>query len=540
MSLDLNMDLSLQSLRGLLSGGKRFVLSIGDEAVVLTLLSRGKVVNAWVAAPDPEEGADDILAALAEVKRAPVAVLMDAFEQVFREEKVPRVGLLDQSKVINRHLQMAFPGNNLQAAMPHGQDPQGNRFYLFASVPPTEQVKGWLEVLRQSGRPPAGIHMLPLESLDMLKALTPQQAIHGVRWRMLFTFNMTGGLRQIVAKQSRIMLTRLTPPPPPDSNIAPVDIIERDFQQTLSYVKRMGYQKGDHLDVVVLAEEPLASDLRGRDWEVHSLTVLSPHEAGEPLGLGRVGQPGSPYADVLHAAFLGAKAKPMVSLHWAHAPRVDLRQHLIAGAPLAMLLASAAMAWQMGSVGLAKLETFEQIEREKVMLDNARQALAREQARLATLEHKPEDVRRVISVLERVTRGDVAPTPLFARLNAAFAGQGVITGLSLRPAQPAPQEDRRRRRQEEAPTGYVLEIQARLPRSVASDAAAVQQAETLRAALAGQFGGDKVTLSRPPVEIGGDQVLRGARGVSADGEGDARGEGEPYTVAYTIQLEGAA
>lgn len=537
MTLDVNMDLSALSLGTLLSGGRRYVLSIGDEAVVLTLLRKGKVENAWVAAPEPADGSADVLDALAIHKRAPVAVLMDAFEQVFREEKVPRVGFLDQQKVINRHLHMAFPGNNLQAAMSHGQDPQGNRFYLFASVPPTEQVKGWLEVLRVAGRAPAGIHMLPLESLDMLKALTPQQAIKGVRWRMLFTFNMTGGLRQIIAKQSRIMLTRLTPPPPPDSEIPPGDIIERNFQETLAYVKRMGYQRGDHLDVVVLAEEPLASEIKARDWEAHSVTVMSPHEAGVPLGLGKVGQPGTPYADVLHAAFLGAKKKPLISLHWAHAPRVDYRQALIKAAPLAGFAASAAMAVYMGSILLDKWEVRDQIDREQAQLELARRALAAEQAKLLGLEHEPAEVRRVINVLDQVAQGEINVMPLFARLNTALAGQGVIKDLTMVAARAA-SDDPRGRRTAAAPL-FEVDVQVGLPDSVDTDADAVARADGMQAALQAVFGADKVTVVRPPVEIGADQTLRGSRGGGA-GSTTPASQGGPYSVDFRIILEGAA
>lgn len=541
MSLDLTMDLGSFSPGRLLSGGRRFILSIGDEAVVLTLLRRGQVEDAWVAAPDPAEGAADILTALAGHRAAPVSVLMDAFEQVFREEKVPRVGLLDQKKVINRHLHMAFPGNNLQAAMPHGQDPQGNRFYLFASIPPTEQVKGWLNVLTRAGRPPAGIHMLPLESLEMLRALTPRQQVQGVRWRMLFTFNMTGGLRQIVAKQSRLMLTRLTPPPPDDSSIAPVDIITRDYQQTLSYVKRMGYQRGDHLDLVVLAEEPLASALKAREWEAHNLTVLSPHMAGEPLGLGRVGQPGTPYADVLHAAFLGAKTAPKLSLRWAQAPAVDYRAQIIKLAPAAGIAASIGVAAAMGSIFLDKLETQDLIVREQGQLERARATLAAEQDRVAALDHAPDDVRRVIAVLERVSHGEIDPVPVFARLSAALGGQGVIRDMTLATADQDDPNARRGRRQQRQPTGpvrHTMELVVRLPVTVTTDADALSHAETLRGSLAGQFGENRVSITQPPVEVGGDQVLRGSR--SGTPGGTATAAPEPYTVTYSVSLEGQA
>lgn len=535
-----------------LFGAKKFVLSIGDEAAVLSLFSGARLVNAWVAAPDPADGAADVLDALNTARSVPVFVLIDAFEQVFREEKVPRVNFLDQRKVVDRHLQMAFPGNNLQAAMAHGADPQGNRFFLFCSVPPTEQVRGWLKALEGAKRPPRGVHMLPLESLDMLDRLTPPAAQPGVRWRILFTFNMTGGLRQIVSKQGRIMVTRLTPPPPPDSAIDPVQIVERDFQQTLAYVKRMGYQKGDNLDVVVLAEEPVAGAIRERDWEAHSVTVISPHDVGAVLGLGRVGQPGQPYADVIHALWFASRRKPKATLSWAQASRVDYVQLVGRGAPVAAVVAVLALAGQAANLAWTWMDTHELIETQQRQLRLAEAALAREQARLADLEFRAEEIRPLIEVVDRITAGAVAPVPLLARLGHALAGNAVLTELALA----TPKADagtggnrRRQAQQQEKPFVWRLGMTVTLPPDTAGDADALARADALKAALEGAFPGHRVEILQPPVAVGEDQVVRGdtilpgadaAAGLEGGGAAEGTAGGDAYTVSYEVVREAAS
>lgn len=551
------MDLKLPEVKlgnlslGSLGGGKKFVLSIGDEAAVLCLFSGARLVNAWVAAPDPKDGAADVLDALATAKTAPVFVLIDAFEQVFREEKVPKVNFLDQKKVIDRHLQIAFPGNNLQAAVSHGADPQGNRFFLFCSVPPTEQVRGWLKALEGAKRAPRGVHMLPLESLDMLDRLTPPAAQKGVRWRILFTFNMTGGLRQIVSKQGRIMVTRLTPPPPPDSNIDPVQIVERDFQQTLAYVKRMGYQKGDNLDVVVLAEEPVATAIRERGWEAHSVTVVSPHEVGAQLGLGRIGQPGQPYADVVHALWFATRKKPKTKLAWAQASKVDYVQLLSRGAPVAAVVAVLALAGQAANLAWTWVDTQDMIEIQQRQLRLAEATLAREQARLAELEFKAEDIRPLIEVVDKITEGTVPPVPLLARLGHALSGNAVLTELALT----TPQEDansggggnRRRQAQQGGTFVWRLGMTVTLPRETSGDADALARADALKAALERVFPGHRVDILQPPVAVGEDQVVRGdtvltgtEAGAAPGAGGGTPGAGDAYTVSYEVVREAAS
>lgn len=542
------MAVKLPALGGLLQG-RKFVLSIGDEAAVVTLVSGGKVANAWVASPDPKEGAEDVLAALNTARSVPVYVLIDAFEQVFREEKVPRVGFLDQKKVIDRHLQMAFPGNNLQAAMSHGADPQGNKFYLFASVPPTEQVRGWLNALDKAKRRPRAVHMLPLESLDMLERLTPPAAQRGVRWRILFTFNMTGGLRQIVSKQGRIMVTRLTPPPPPDSGIDPVQIVERQFAETLAYVKRMGYQKGDNLDVVVLAEEPVAAAIRERGWEAHSVTVLSPHDVGVALGLGPIGQPGQPYADVVHALWFATRKTPKAKLSWAQAPKVDYFALVARGAPFAATAAVLALAAQAGHLGWTWMETRDLIARQERQLRQAQADLAREQARLETLPYTVAQVRPVIELSDRLTADHVAPVPLLATLGHALSGDAVIRDMALTtPQDAAPAQANARRQGGNQAPAFVwrLALSVSLAPDTEGDEAALARADVLKARLEEVFPQARVTITQPPVTVGDDQVVRGSRVMVAEGAARPGGRaaaspatsGSSYTVVYEVVREG--
>ncbi|KJS37391.1 MAG: hypothetical protein VR70_12585 [Rhodospirillaceae bacterium BRH_c57] len=522
--------------------GKMFVLSIGDEAVVVTLISGGKVANAWVASPDPAEGAADVLEALNTAKSVPVYVLMDAFEQVFREEKVPKVNFFDQKKVVERHLQMAFPGNNLQAAVSHGADPQGNKFFLFCSVPPTDLVKGWLSALDKAKRRPRGVHMLPLESLDMLDTLTPPAAQKGVRWRILFTFNMTGGLRQIVSKQGRITVARLTPPPPPDSAIDPVQIVERQFSETLAYVKRMGYQKGDNLDVVVLAEEPVAGAIRERAWEAHSMTVISPHEVGEVLGLGRIGQPGQPYADAVHALWFATRKKPKARMTWAQAPKVDYAHLVAQGAPIAAAAAVIALLAQGAVLGWDYTEALDAIDRQQRQLTLAQADLARERARLETLEFAAADIRPLIEVVEQLTAGHVPPVPLLARLGHALSGGAVITEMVMTTPQEAAPTNRRQRAQPGAESFvWRLGLSVTLPPDTTGDAHALERADVLEKALAATFADMRVAMLEAPVAVGSNQVVRGDRMMSsvsaaADPASPSRPEGL-YTVRFEVVQE---
>lgn len=512
----------------LLPQRKQYVLVVGDEAVVLSLFSGGRVVDAWVAEPDPETGAAEILTALSLNPSAPVRVLIDAFEQHFREEKVPKVNVLDQGKVVRRHLQVAFPGNNLEGAIPQGQDREGNRFWLFMAVPPTSQVERWLATLEDAGRPPVGVHSLPLESLEMLEALAPGASMGGVRWRMLFSFDMAGGLRQIVSKQGRMVVTRLTPPPAEESSADPVAAVMRDFAQTLTYIKRMGYQRGDQLDVVVLADGVFADHLRTQSWDAHSTTVLSPHEAAARLGIPKATKAGSPYADVLHAGLLATRRKPIMSLRWANAPAVDWRRLIIAKGTLAATLTTLLLIAGAASLGTDALELLDQRAVQEEQLATAQRRLADEVARQKALPYTSTQIREALALDATLSNGDIAPLPVLTGLDQALGVAGVVTTLQIiAPERQA--ETRGRRRQANAADTYAWRLTAsvRFGSEVADDKQAVVMANAVRDRMAAVFPAYGVKMVVPPVAINPDQTLRGGAGLTI-------GDG---TVARTAAYE---
>src|SRR5215218_5264779 len=93
-----------------------YVLNIGDDNVVLTKFKDGKVENAWLGSPDPALAIEELGEALAEDKNGRVSVIVDTLDQSFKEEEIPKVGILDRRKLLARHINMAFPGANMRGA----------------------------------------------------------------------------------------------------------------------------------------------------------------------------------------------------------------------------------------------------------------------------------------------------------------------------------------------------------------------------------------------------------------------------------------
>ncbi|GAA0602857.1 hypothetical protein [Caenispirillum bisanense] len=511
---------SLSSLLtlGLGGGGRRYVLTVGEEFTVLTLLSGARVDNAWIVPAEPEEGTAEIRAVLQKDRKAPVTLLADTFEQIYKEEAVPRVGRLDQGKVVRRHSAQAVPGDMWQGALAQGQDPRGAKlFYLFCGLPRTDHVAGWVTFYESLPNPRRGIHLLPLESLALMNALFDAEAKSqgGVRWRIMTTMNVTGGLRQIVAKQGRMMLTRLTPAPPEDMEPhEAAAMMARDFRQTLTYVKRMGYREGDALDLALIVDPALGEALRTTQWDAQSVLVTTPHEVGRRLGLGSVGKADQPFGDVLHAAWFATRKAHTLALVRPSEQKSDWHKQLEKAAPLAAVAAVGGVLYGSWMTGDGLWTTWDSITRLGERITVATSARDAAQAERDALPYDPDVMRGTLALADELQSGALAVMPLVQALADGLRNRAYIRVFELENAAAAPPPDPL-----QAGRGGGDAADAGRPTfawradldlvliDVATAEDALALGEKLLADLRAAAPGVTVTLLRPPVAVLPDQTL---------------------------------
>lgn len=512
--------LDLSSLLNVRIGGpgKRYVLTVGEEFSVLTLLSGSAVKNAWIVPAEPEEGVAEIRAVLKDDRKAPVTLLADTFEQIYKEEAVPKVGRFDQAKVVRRHAAQAVPGDMWQAALAQGQDPRGTKlFYLFCGLPRTDHVSGWVSFFESLPNPRGGIHLLPMESLGLMNALFEGEpkAQGGVRWRIMTTMNVTGGLRQIVAKQGRMMLTRLTPAPPEDMDLREAAaMMARDFRQTLTYVKRMGYREGDALDLALIVDPEMVETLRETAWDAQSVLVTTPHEVGLRLGLGSVGKPEQPFGDVLHAAWFATRKKPAIDLARPSEQKTDWQKQAEQAAPLAAAVAVAGVLYGSYVTADALWSTWQNIQGLEARIAAATAARDTAQGERDALPYDADTMRGTLALADELQAGAIATTPLLRALDTAMKNRVAVRTLDLENGLAAPSPDGSGGggggggQAEEPAFAWRADLELMLV-DIATAEDALTLSEKLMADLRAALPGLRITLTRPPVAILPDQTLTG-------------------------------
>ncbi len=524
-----------------------YVLNIGDDNVVLTRLVDKQVANAWLGSPDPAMAHEELGEALAEDPKCRLSVIIDTLDQSFKEEEIPKVNILDRRKVLARHINMAFPGANLRGARLVKETEKRTLIYELASVPLDGRIPGWVDFIESLPNEKGGYFSIAPENVDIVGALTPKDAPPPeegkTSWRHLIGINVTGGLRQIIEKNGRLALTRLTQAPPPETPPAEfADMISRDFKATITYIRRLGYQVGDALDLVVLTTAENKTILQDLDWEsARSVSVYTPYEAGALLELGSIGREDQAFCDVLHAAWFASKRRPTLPLTRSLAfgdTKDDIRELAYFAAPYAAgLIAASVLGWA-GWTTYRLLDFQGRNAPLEVQLAQLRSNLSQERVRLGGLPYEAKRVRNVLEVDAALDLGKVDIVPSLHGIFEALQGDAIVTDFKFTAGGDSPGTPGTPGTPAAGPKAeYLVTAKMRLAEIVVTAEEAVTVARRLETRLNASFGkGFSVVMTLEPVAAQAAKDLKGGLSTSeAGGGGQERARpDEPFYTEFRI------
>lgn len=336
----------------------RTVLMISDDALFVYSISGrgGKMIEAvpW-SAENFEENVALIISK--DCGGKPVLILNDMVEQHYRKEKIPNVGVLDKQSVVKRKLEVAFPNYPVRAALPLKEKiaktdkSMAASVYIFVAVPASEAFTKTMNAAMRSLAPIVGFYLLPVESSDMIKKLAEKivaKTERKAKWTVFIGQHHSGGLRQIVVKDGELALTRMTPIVETDDDPSLwANEVHQEFQATMSYLSRFGFDLNDGLNVVLVAEATagdIVSELVDTQCNFYSVTS---DEAARFLKLPEPYQETSFHADVLHASWAGKKGKFILPMKAQQIDSVSKPRKITTFVSLLLFLSAAFFSYQL-------------------------------------------------------------------------------------------------------------------------------------------------------------------------------------------------
>ena len=131
---------------------------------------------------------------LAQTRRLPAHMIVDAVEEDYRFESLPHSFGSDRGEMITRKLKQHYRNTPYCSARMQGRDPGKRRDdrYLFCALTNPELIATWLQAVIERELPVAGIYLLPTVSARLIEKLKLKQtnllvvSIHGAGLRLTF------------------------------------------------------------------------------------------------------------------------------------------------------------------------------------------------------------------------------------------------------------------------------------------------------------------------------------------------------------------
>jgi len=531
-------------LLGLKDRSSKFILNIGDEGSTLVQIQGGKVIDAVFAEATNEEGWEALREMLRSDANAPIVVVADVLEQMFRDDTVPKVGVFDRGKIVRRRLDLTFPNEVLKAALPAARKRGAPQAVLFTALPMSPHLERWVAFLDEFPNQVRGFYMLPLEAVGVAAKLAPPAAGETRKvWRALISQEAASGFRQVFDLGGKMIVTRLTQraaqPLTPDAEAM---LIERELRSSISYVKRLGFSDADRLDVVLLADPAVCRAIDDRELPATTVTVFTPYQAGVMLGLGEVGREDSPFADVLLGLWVAAKKRPLLMLPTKKILNQLKTASIIRWSAAATAVLTLFAVYYMGSLITALAAGGVDLGKLDAELARAKATLETEKQRMANYPIPLDDLAEVAASQERLQAQEVDFVGLMRKVSGALGQEARATNIAFETVQapvtakPAARPKAAAGVSEIPPVSYVIHLKVNLASTGATGnepRAALQEAKTVLARLTDALPGHVVQASQLPDNAMGDQVVEG----SADSVQKQAATKHVITAEYLIRRD---
>lgn len=297
---------------------KKFIITIGDEGAILSLIQAKRVEKRLFAASTEEKDRGEFDKILSSNKKIPVYMLIDTMEQSYAKQILPAVSFLTVTKLVQKRLDKDFASSDIKGAIAMGRITTGRRdwIFMFASTPMSKIVSSWLEYLIALPNHFMGIYMLPVEmekfaeNLNKLLAKTEEKPTKKINksvkkekklstWQLITTHNKTGGFRQIVLFEDKIIFTRLVKLQE-ESNLEIVaGNIEQETVNTLDYLRRLNFVDQDKINIIFIVGGDLKVSFGDPVIRGEKLQIYTPEEIANLFKFENAAKKEDKFADVI-------------------------------------------------------------------------------------------------------------------------------------------------------------------------------------------------------------------------------------------------
>lgn len=294
----------------------KFVLLLGDEGTILVYMHGARVMRRLFAPSPQPQHTEAILKLLSANPRVPVSILVDNLDQQYVRQSFPPVSALSLRGLVSRRLERDFQPEDLKGSLPLSRDKTGRRewHFLLIALAKTATTSEWLDLIVELPNELKGIYLAPVEAGSYLGLITDRFANEPPKpWQLLLTHNKVSGFRQVVYNEGKLTFTRVSQSVDDAIPAVIAGNIEQEIISTIEYLRRLGFQDEQGLNIVVIASQDVISVLDLKRFRMGEYLALTPIEIADAFALEQAALSADRYGDVVMACTFIHLQRPVLT-----------------------------------------------------------------------------------------------------------------------------------------------------------------------------------------------------------------------------------
>ncbi len=300
-----------------MSGGDNFVITVGNCGAIVALHGKDKIKNKIFLDELNEDSKKELANLFLFNKKAPIYILFDTINQIYRKKIYPAVKKSDLVHVIKRDMEQDEDKESLKNYILLNKKITAARRWecLFVSFSGSKVTDDWIEFLLDRPNYLVGIYMLPIETFSLFNLIKSNIRLNSriiLKRNDLYCFilqNKVNGVRQIVFSEVSIVFTRIV-----NYDFGASDFLEKyeqDLYSTFEYLKRLFPEliMGE-LDIINILPKEVIDKIKTIDNVELNFVNYTPSQAAIVAGFKGVVADNSGYCDlVISRIFIKSRHK---------------------------------------------------------------------------------------------------------------------------------------------------------------------------------------------------------------------------------------
>jgi hypothetical protein len=261
-----------------------FMLSIGEEGVILLYFKNSTLYKRYFITSKNDKAISDLKSCLIAHQKVPLYLVLNNIDQNYALQSIPNVNRISAYLSVKTKMEYFSHDYDISSAFLIEKPNKINQnwHYLFVSSKATHLIEYWLNLFIEIGSNFKGILMFPMEVGNIAKKILHKDPNN---WKIIVVATKTGGYRQVVLKENKMVFTRLVPFANDTLPGIIAGCIYQEIKNTIQFLPKFGFEKDDLIDLCIIVAEDIKTSLLVIKFSENSVNILTPYELGRLLGL---------------------------------------------------------------------------------------------------------------------------------------------------------------------------------------------------------------------------------------------------------------